>query len=259
MRSFWSTTSDVIRTVEVRRTVLRSNRILKRAMHGQPAGRGLVVGVGDGSFCSTGKGALSAPTNSLDRAMTRSIERFRDIQKHKNKEREKKNLPRLPERKVEFQVVPEYGSTMCCCACGQLTEHALVTIRDQNTGEMTTRRSRLRRPPACSASELCSRSRLRLCTTCDPTDGKRRDRDVQGARNLLWIMKLEYMGGDRPWYLTRKGRREMENALVTSAPHAATNPVPENIPEGSYALRSAPRCSGWRRIRRLTTVTSSSP
>ena len=195
-------------------------KLLKRAMHGQPSGRGLVVGVGDGSFCSTGKGALSAPTNSLDRAMARSIQRFRDIQKHKNKERKKKNMPRLPERKVEFQVVQEYGSTMCCCACGQLTEPALVTIRDQNTGEMTTRRSR----------------RLRLCTTCDPTDGKRRDRDVQGARNLLWIMKLEYMGGDRPWYLTRKGRREMENALVTSAPHAATDPVLENIPEGSYAM-----------------------
>lgn len=110
----------------------------------------LDIGVGDGSFCSTGKGALSAPTNSLDRAMARSIQRFRDIQKHKNKEREKKNLPKLPERKVEFQVVQEYGSTMCCCACGQLTEPALVTIRDQNTGEMTTRRSRLRsRPEAC--------------------------------------------------------------------------------------------------------------
>jgi hypothetical protein len=194
-------------------------KLLSRAMHGQPAGRGLVVGVGDGSFCSTGRGALSAPTTSMDRAMTRSIQRFRDIQKSRNKEREKKNRVRLPERKVEFVEVPEYASTMCCCECGQLTRPAPVTTRDMRTGEVTTRMSR----------------RLRLCTTCDPTDGKRRDRDVQGARNLLWILKLEYMGGDRPWYMTRKGRREMQQSLVTATSYAASDPASENNPEGSNA------------------------
>jgi len=212
-------------------------KLLKRAMHGQPAGRGLVVGVGDGSFCSTGRGELSAPTTSMDKAMSRSIRMFRDIPKNKNRRREEKNPERLPERKVEFLRVPEYASTMCCCACGQLTLPAPVIVRDRETGEekMTTSR------------------RLRLCTMCDPTDGKRygerssptehafgvrrRDRDVQGARNLLWIMKLEYMGGDRPWYLTRRGRREMQNSLVTAADDAAIGPISasENNPEGSYA------------------------
>ena len=64
-------------------------------------------------------------------------------------------------------------------------------------------------------------------------------------------MKLEYMGGDRPWYMTRKGRREMQENLTTEASHVSTFPIPdptlENNPEGSNALRSAARCSGERR------------
>jgi len=199
--------------------------LLSRAMRGQPAARGLVVGVGDGSFCSTGRGELSAPTTSMDKAMSRSIQRFRDIQKNQNKEREKKGkTTNRSERKVELMSVPEYASTMCCCECGQLTEAAPVTTRDTKTGELTTRRSR----------------RLRLCTTCDPTYGRRRDRDVQGARNLLWILKLEYMGGDRPWYMTRKGRREMQNNLVTATPYAASERAPENNPVGCNAVCTSP-------------------
>jgi len=198
-------------------------KLLTRAMHGQPAGRGLVVGVGDGSFCSTGRGSLSAPTTSLDKATFRSIRRFQDVSKNRNAEREKKNLERLPERRVEFLKVHEYGSTMCCCSCGELTRPSPLTTRDKNTGELKTTSSR----------------RLRLCTTCDPTDGKRRDRDVQGARNLLWIMKLEYMGGDRPWYMTRKGRREMQENLTTISSPVSSAPIPiptpESNPEGSNA------------------------
>ena len=193
--------------------------LLTRAMHGQPAGRGLVIGIGDGSFCSTGRGSLSAPTKSLDKAIFRSTRRFQDVSKNRNAEREKKYLEKLPERKVEALNVPEYGSTMCCCACGHLTCPAPVSRRDKKTGEVKTTTSR----------------RLRLCTTCDPTDGKRRDRDVQGARNLLWIMQLEYMGGDRPWYMTRKGRREMQASLITSAPEGSQISTPENDPEGSHA------------------------
>jgi len=54
----------------------------------------------------------------MDTATARSIRRFRDIQQNRNEERAKKNLGMLPERKVEFLKVHEYGSTMCCCGCG---------------------------------------------------------------------------------------------------------------------------------------------
>lgn len=164
--------------------------MLRRSLHDQPPNRGLVLGIGDGSFRSTGRGELSAPTNSLDKAFGRALQRIKDLHKHTHK----------PQRSIEVIPVQEYGTTMCCCGCGQLTVPPMVRTWDKRLGDWTTRRSR----------------RLRLCTECNSTDGKRRDRDVQGARNILWILQLEYMGGDRPWYMTRKGRREMSwNASVS--------------------------------------------
>ena len=74
-----------------------------------------------------------------------------------------------------------------------------------------------------------------MCLICGGARQPSRPSACVGATgNLVWIMKLEYMGGNRPWYLTRKGRREMADALVTATQHAANDPVSENIPEGSY-------------------------
>jgi len=57
-------------------------------------------------------------------------------------------------------------------------------------------------------------------------------------------MKLEYMGGDRPWYMTRKGRRRMQESLVTTAAAAPSDPLrvptPANNPEDSHAMVTSP-------------------
>ena len=177
--------------------------LLSRAMYGQPAERGLVVGVGDGSFCSTGRGELSAPTTSMDRAMTRSIQRFRDIQKNRNKEREKKNRVRLPERKVELVEVPEYASTMCCCECGQLTQPAPVTTRDVTTGKWKTRMSR----------------RLRLCTMCDPTNRwtNRRKTARQGRPRCSELIVDNEAGVHREYSMTWTTYLPQISALVATS------------------------------------------
>ena len=49
---------------------------------------------------------------------------------------------------------------------------------------------------------IAASRRLRCCTTCRDT-GKIRDRDVQGARNILWLTFALYYGLERPKYLRR--------------------------------------------------------
>jgi|APHM01.1.fsa_nt_gi hypothetical protein len=157
--------------------------MLSRAVREQPVAWGLHLAIGKGSFPSTGKGELSAPTTALAQAFKRAIRTLR--QRH-------------PTREVEFRGINEYGTTMCCSSCGSLTTPPTVAVWSKETKEMTeeTRRSR----------------RLRLCAECTSTDGRCRDRDVQGARNLLWIQQHEYYQGPsgRPWYMTLRGRRAMQ-------------------------------------------------
>jgi hypothetical protein len=83
--------------------------------------------------------------------------------------------------------------------------------------------------------------RLRLCPECNAqegeTDGKCRDRDVQGARNILWIQQHVYYGDEpnRPWYMTLKGRRRMEEdgILNVSRQDAGYTP-PVHAPDGEH-------------------------
>lgn len=82
-------------------------------------------------------------------------------------------------RKIKIVSINEFKTTVCCCACGCDTSPFIL-----NNGS----RSR----------------RLRLCTECIQGDPKRRDRDVQAARNMLWLTQYMHLGCERPWYLCRQ-------------------------------------------------------
>ena len=151
-------------------------RLIKKATENQPMDRPLVIGVGDGGFPSCGRrGELPAPTSELSKAITRAVEGQRKAG-----------------RVVKVMTIHEYRTTMCCSACGAVTTRPRVQVKRKNreTGEVV-----LADGPSC---------RLRCCTSCSIT-GKLRDRDVQGARNILWAAQAVYFGFERPSYLTRGG------------------------------------------------------
>lgn len=136
------------------------SKLMKTATEGQPVPRPLVFAIGAAGFQSTGRGELPVPTSSLSVAFKRGLARVASTG-----------------RSVVVLSPDEFRTTMCCCACGAVTEAAVVNGK----------RSR----------------RLRSCNQCQPT-GKWRDRDVQGARNILWIGIMEFFGDGRPAYLCRK-------------------------------------------------------
>lgn len=139
-------------------------------------GRKMIVGVGNASFAATGRGEMAAPTSALTKAMERGVRR--------------RQAP------TELRTIWEHRTTLCCCACSAVTVPAIV--RDPKTGE--ERRSR----------------RLRLCTSCDATAPKLRDRDVQAARNILWLTILEHVGAERPTHFCSAFVRQQEE-LATAA------------------------------------------
>jgi hypothetical protein len=83
--------------------------------------------------------------------------------------------------RVLVHSINEFRTTMCCCACCSVTEAPMLP---------TGFRSR----------------RLRFCNNCNQQNGRGlRDRDVQGARNMLWLTQYQHMGIPRPSYLSRNG------------------------------------------------------
>ena len=157
------------------------NRLVAAAIidHGTkkqvPKERPLVIGVGDASFACTGRGELPAPTSSLMVALSRRIK-----------------AQRAGGRQVVVLKIDESRTTMCCCACGSITTPALVTRWTMNAATMQRE------------AEMNVRSRrLRRCTECDHA-GKLRDRDVQAARNILWLTYARYYDYERPEYLKRR-------------------------------------------------------
>ena len=98
---------------------------------------------------------------------------------------------------MSIRGICEFRTTMCCCACGAVTRAATVPAR----GGAAARNSR----------------RLRVCTGCE-TQGKRRDRDVQAARNMPWLLQHEYYGAARPRYLCRDWWREVAQPLQQGVP-----------------------------------------
>lgn len=151
------------------------DRILRHAGR-----RPVVVGVGSASFPSTGKGEKAVPTTELLKALKRAIQR--------------RNASRVNGASVEVPIW-EHRTTLCCCACGQETSRPVVM--DGKTGKLReSRRLRLCTSPNC-------------CDTAKETTCKLRDRDVQGARNILWLIIHQYLGLERPLYLcTLRVRRE---------------------------------------------------
>lgn len=150
------------------------DRILRHAGR-----RPVIVGVGNASFPSTGKGEKAVPTTALQKALRRAIQR--------------RNANRANEGVSADIPIWEHRTTLCCCACGQVTTRPVV--KDSKTGELReSRRLRLCTSPSCCGGE---------------TTGKLRDRDVQGARNILWLTIGQCLGLERPVYLcTLRVRRE---------------------------------------------------
>jgi len=167
-----------------------ARRLIRAAVHSTdkvnaparlPLDRPLVLGIGDADFAPCAKrGALPAPTAELTKALKRAL----DVERSRG-------------RRVEVLSVDEFNTTKCCCACGAVTRPKTVRRRvtDRATGEV--------------AVKDVPSWRLRCCTTCIHT-GKIRDRDVQGARNILWLTYALYYGLPRPEYLERK-RRQRED------------------------------------------------
>ena len=171
-----------------------TGELVREATWDQSPRRLLLLGMGNASFSSTGKGEISSPTRAVTDALRRSLRRMISSTRSKS---ERKGYGGGRDGKIEE--IDEFRSTRCCCACGSETESAPI----QEEG--TTMRSR----------------RLRLCTECEPTAGKRRDRDVQGSRNMLWILQHEYYGGkeNRPWYLSR--------SIEAKSRFSSTSPIPK--------------------------------
>ena len=174
---------EFVDNVERAKWAMRLHRNKKRSLDSAcgrfmkaAAGEGpLVMGIGTGGFAPTGRGELPAPTAELTRALKRAIDRVR-----------------AKGRTVIILQIDEFRTTMCCCACGSVTNRPTVRRRkeDPRTGETTLQDGPSRR--------------LRRCTTCDHA-GKLRDRDVQGARNILWLTQAMYYGLPRPAYMCRGG------------------------------------------------------
>ena len=139
-------------------------------------GRPIVFGIGNANFAPTGKGEKSVPTTGFTKAIIRAKYRYTN--------------------KVNIIGIDEFRTTMCCCACGNVTE-----------APMTTKGQRSRR--------------LRFCECCKQQNGSGlRDRDVQGARNMLWCTMMMFHGSERPSYLKRppkstQGLTPIENTPVT--------------------------------------------
>ena len=124
--------------------------------------RPVVIGVGNAKFAPTGIGEMAVPTTGFNKALARAKYRY-----HK---------------KSRIIGIDEFRTTMCCCACGEITTAPLVG------GDRPSRR-------------------LRFCNNCNQQNGKGlRDRDIQAARNMLWCTINLFYGIERPSYLTRPPR-----------------------------------------------------
>lgn len=58
------------------------------------------------------------------------------------------------------------------------------------------------------------RSRLRMCKTCNPIQGKLRNRDIQALRNIFELIHLKYYGFPRPLELLRKKRDDNDHNRI---------------------------------------------
>lgn len=125
-------------------------------------GRPICLGIGDANFPSTGRGEKAVPTVQMIRSIYKGATRYKN-------------------RVLKYKIW-EFRTTMCCCACGNVTQKAPTHLTKLS-------------------------NRLRLCSHCNSTTvgggAKLRDRDVQAARNMLWLTWYQYFDAERPDYLCR--------------------------------------------------------
>jgi hypothetical protein len=158
------------------------------------ASRPLVIGIGNAGFKSTGPGELAAPTSALSQALKRAIQRVRERG-----------------RRVHVYSLDEFRTTKCCCACGSETvPKPLRQHQRDETGNWLVRRWRLDENGEWRPTQKDVNSRrLRCCKRCSCAyTAKIRDRDVQAARNILWLAQAEHFGFERPEYLQRPKRQK---------------------------------------------------
>ena len=163
------------------------------ATRGEAVERPLVFAVGDAGFASTGRGELPAPTAELTKAFKRALSRVS-----------------RSGRRVHVFGVNEFRTTMCCCACGKVTRPPEV---DYKARDGTRQRK--------------ASGRLRGCTDCVETPVKLRDRDVQAARNMVWLAYGMYTGQERLGYMRRGGPSVEEDAatIANAASSRATRSI----------------------------------
>jgi hypothetical protein len=138
--------------------------------------RHVVLGIGDGKFASGGRGEISVPTVGVQAAL-RKVIRMHGIRDF-----------------ATHREVDEYLTTKCCCRCGRETVAAPTNRPD---GKRSLR--------------------YRLCVNCGTgTVDKRRNRDVNAARNILLLLQAELRGLPRPEHLRRPLRPPPQQQGVSS-------------------------------------------
>jgi len=154
-----------------------------RAAMASGSSQEIVVGVGNAKFAPGGRGQKSAPVAATSAAIQRRADSW----------------SKAGNFKVELLSIDEWRTTMCCSACGAVTEAALL---NQPT-EAGRNRSR----------------RLRQCTRCTLETGidAIRDRDVQGARNMMELARRAWLGIPRPAHLTRPSRQQIRSTTTAGA------------------------------------------
>lgn len=132
--------------------------------------RDIVIGIGDSKIAPTGKGEKAMPTGRITKV-------FLKAKRSREHEQGSQKRPKI-DQTIKFLSINEFRTTLCCCSCGCETQ---PFVKKDGT-------------------RSC---RLRLCQQCNSEDGKVRDRDVQAARNMLWLTQHMYFGSERPWYMCR--------------------------------------------------------
>lgn len=144
----------------------------------------LVIGVGNGSFPSTGKGEKAVPTKKFKEHLRRAI--FR---------RQHEARICQESKPITLLTVDEFRTTKCCYQCEAETIAATIKIPG-------------------SKKEVVS-TRLRFCKKCNSETGKRCDRDVNAARNILRLTKCKYNGEERPQFLRRPPKENNEVVFIS--------------------------------------------
>lgn len=131
----------------------------------------MLVGIGKADFASHGpRGEIATPTTK-----TLVDKHFKRVLK----------IHQLSERVKIDNTLDEYNTTKCCHCCGHVMD-ILTTCHEKDC------------------------LRYRLCMHCSHarTVYKRRNRDVNAARNILKVLQSKVMGMDRPSYLARPIRMQ---------------------------------------------------